>query len=143
MRSLLTIAALLSFSVLGSNAQAQSCACNGQTKLSQSQVSAAIGGKTVCVGSAGNWQHQEFHAGTTGGALTDYKRGPGHPIDPSENLGSWSLSNNGTVTYTYNGGGGTHAFGVCTINATTYGMCPGVSNQSTIVFTTRAGQTGC
>lgn len=49
---------------------------------------------------------QEHHG--SGGALTDYKLGPGHPRDPSKPVGSWSVSGTGTgtvVTHTYTPGG--------------------------------------
>ena len=60
-------------------------------------------GNTACVptsiGGVKTWQ--ELHV--NGGDLIDYKRGPGHKIDPSEKVGTWlavnSTTPNAVVTY--------------------------------------------
>lgn len=85
---------------------------------------------TVCVPAVTvptmTWQ--ELHSGSSGGAnnLIDFKRGPGHAVDPSEPVGSWTISGNaggnaavvnhnygtgGSFTYqVFNNGDGTHSF---------------------------------
>lgn len=62
-------------------------------------------GNTVCVGSTGNWEGQEWHSGTSGDAdnLIDFKGGS-NPTNKSEPVGSWSNAGN---LFTYNYGGGT------------------------------------
>jgi hypothetical protein len=80
-----------------------------------------ISGNTVCATQgADKWQEQH----RTGGALWDYKKGPSDPVDPTKQVGSWSI-NADTVTYAYTGGpsytysvyndGGTYSF--CTAPA--------------------------
>ena len=62
-------------------------------------------GNTVCVGAQPTMEAQEFHQ--AGGALIDYKRGPGHPVDPTKQVGTWTVNPgrpNATVTHDYGGG---------------------------------------
>lgn len=74
------------------------------TQLTGDALSATLGGKTVCVGGAGTWTNQEFHAGSAGGDIIDYKKGPGDRIDPSATIGSWSIAGAGRDTVSYNYG---------------------------------------
>jgi hypothetical protein len=81
----------------------------------------------VRVGAAANDKNkwQEHHAGTSGGSLVDYKRGA-DPRDPSETVGTWSVSGN-TVTHTYTGGN-SYAWTVYRIGATdNYSFCDGAT----------------
>ncbi len=89
-------------------------------------VNTLLTGNTVCsppTASQPNFLWQELHQ--AGGALVDYKRGPGHAVDPSETVGTWSVTGvSGTravVTHNYgagstfgytvwNNGNGTHSF---------------------------------
>lgn len=83
--------------VLGSPAHAQTaCALSaGVVNLTNPQVSALLTGQTVCgvpgpgyAGSPGDrWQEEHL----ANGDLFDYKLGPGHPVDPREKVGTWSL----------------------------------------------------
>lgn len=66
-------------------------------------------GKTACKSSGSDWEWQEFHQ--TGGNLIDWKKGV-DPVDPTEQVGSWSINSSGTgsnivqtVTYDYDTGG--------------------------------------
>ena len=70
------------------------------------QLRSSLSLKTVCVGSAGNWQNQEYHAGTGGGSVVDWKLGAPSLTnkDPTATIGTWSLSGS-TVVYSYTGGG--------------------------------------
>ena len=104
-------------------------ACTGGTRLNAAAISTLLGGNTVCVPTATiptmTWQ--ELHVGTSGGALIDYKRGPGHAVDPSQTVGTWSVSGSGNgnsfVTHTYSGGGGSFTYSVHSISGAIYGFC--------------------
>lgn len=63
---------------------------------------ALIAGNTVCAVRGGEkWQEQH----RAGGALWDYKKGANDPVDPSEQVGTWSTNfTAGSVTYAYTGG---------------------------------------
>lgn len=90
-------------------------ACTGNS-LNVAQLNTLLTGNTVCVPATTvpNMTWQELHS--SAGSLVDYKRGPGHPIDPSETVGSWSVSgnpagNSATVTHNY-GSGGSYTYSV-------------------------------
>ena len=102
---------------LSGEAAAQPC-IQGQ---SLNGLSVLLQGKTVCAAlAADRWQ--EYHA--TGLALIDYKRGPGHPVDPTEQVGTWSIITTGPasnpreeVRHSYTGGT-SYQYRVCQIGAT-------------------------
>lgn len=98
-------------------------ACTGSS-LNQTQLSTLLTGNTVCaVRLTDRWQEQHV----SGGNLIDYKRGPGHPVDPSESVGRWSILGSGanaTVVYNY-GGGGTFTFRVFAVAGNSYSFCDG------------------
>jgi hypothetical protein len=114
------VAGLISV-LAGGAAYAQgACPCGGAgTRLAEPALSTLLAGKTVCA-KVGNEAWQEFHSGSTaaGGQLIDYKRGPGHPVDPSEVVGSWSVVGSAgaktgwRVRYDY-GSGGAYEYAVC------------------------------
>jgi hypothetical protein len=140
--SLVVSSAALAFA---GTAQAQ-CSCNGNAQLKNPALAAALAGKTVCVGSAPTWQSQEQHTGgPTSGDLVDYKRGPNDKIDPSEKVGTWSVSGNGgssSVTYSYTGGG-TYKFQACSAGGNSIGFCPDGSARSTVNATVKASIGAC
>ena len=75
-----------------------SAQCAPNTRINQLQN--LLPDKTVCATRGGDrWQEQH----KAGGELWDYKMGPGHPVDPSKQLGTWVVggSANRQVTYTY------------------------------------------
>ncbi len=76
------------------DALAQSCT----TPLSQSAVRTLVTGNYVC-GSVGSDSWHELHQST--GVIRDYKKGPSDPIDPSKDVGTWTVNSTGTITYTY------------------------------------------
>lgn len=101
--------------MLASSAHSQTaCAASpGVVRLSNAQMTALFTGQTVCgipgPGYPGspNDRFQEEHLAT--GDLFDYKRGPGHPVDPREKVGSWSVGPDkavgaAAVTHKYTGG---------------------------------------
>lgn len=96
-------------------AMSQNCPCNGALTRVQgaATLSNLLTGRTVCA-SLGGDRWQERHV--AGGALIDYKRGPGHAVDPTTQVGTWATSGavgNTIVTYSYTGGS-SYAFTVCT-----------------------------
>lgn len=123
-------------------------ACDNSTRLNAAAISALLGGNTVCVPTTTiptmTWQ--ELHQGTSGGPLIDYKRGPGHPVDPSETVGSWTVSGSGvgnaTVTHAYSGSGGTYIYSVhgTGIVGTDHSFCVGATE---IVARVKAGGGAC
>ena len=86
--------------------------CGGNSVLDQTTLTNDFTSKMVCVGSAGAWKNQEYHASS--GAIVDYKRGPAGPgnNDPTSTIGTWSTgtagegngNTRGTITYTYTNG---------------------------------------
>lgn len=89
-----------------------------------------VRGTTFCV-ARGAERWQEFHA--TSGELIDYKLGPGHPVDPTKTVGTWTVTGmqavvpadvraararrveGGVVTHTY--GQTSYSFAVCVPSA--------------------------
>ena len=80
-------------------------------------------GNTVCVGAQPTMEAQEFHQ--AGGALIDYKRGPGNPVDPSKQVGTWTVNPgrpNAFVTHNY-GGGAVYTYSVWANSEGTHSFC--------------------
>lgn len=106
--------------------------CSGSTRLSAAQITALLTNNTVCVpvATVPNMTWQELHV--SGGSLVDYKRGPGHAIDPTETVGTWSVSGTGAgnsvVTHNY-GSGGSFSYSVYGTgvagDGTTHSFCSG------------------
>lgn len=98
-------------------------ACSG-TPLTQTQLTSTLTSNTVCATrSSESWQ--ELHQ--SGGALVDFKRGPGDPVDPSETVGSWSIRGTSavaTVFYDY-GSGGNFTYQVYANGGNSYSFCVG------------------
>jgi hypothetical protein len=103
------------------------CAAPSVRVNTKAATNTLLTGNTVCAGSAPTFESQELHV--NGGALIDYKRGPGNPVDPSKQVGTWAATGadgRGVfVTYDYgsgkiytyavwNNGDGTHSF--CSAN---------------------------
>lgn len=128
MMKITLLATLLAFA---GAAQAQdNCPCNGGvgtqlTGTTNPTLGAALAGKMVC-GAVGNERWQEWHNGTAAsGVVVDFKRGPGHPVDPSGQVGTYSVSTAGatsTVSYAY-GGSNNYAYRVCRVGSTSYAFC--------------------
>jgi len=107
--------------------------CSGSA-LDQTQLSTAFSGNTVCAQRAGD-RWQEYHQ--VGGALIDSKMGPGHAVDPSKQVGTWSATSSG-LAYNY-GSGGNYTYQVFDNNNGTYSFC----NGAEMVVTVRSGQGAC
>jgi hypothetical protein len=92
-----------------------------------------LANKMVCVknsdvGKTGStpWYNQEWHqsVATPGGNITDYKMGPTHTVDPSKQLGTWSIggTNDCVLTYVYSPNSLTFTYNVWK-NGSTYTFC--------------------
>jgi hypothetical protein len=127
---------VLTASLAGGASGQQACPCGGGTQVVA--VAALLSGKTVCASVPGGDSWQEYHDPSH--ALWDYKKGPGDPVDPSKQVGTWNVALEPTVTYSYTGGN-SYSFTVCQAAAIgPYSFC-GPTN----IFnaTLKAGQTSC
>lgn len=112
-------------------------ACSGNS-LNQTQLSNLLPGNTVCA-SRGSDRWQELHA--TNFDLIDYKRGPNHPVDKSEKVGTWSIGGTGsnrTIIYNY-GSGGSFAYTVHSISGNSYSYCVGTTEKFPVTIKTGGG----
>ena len=125
--------------------------CSSGSRLNAAAISPLLGGNTVCVPTTTiptmTWQ--ELHVGTstsTTGALIDFKRGPGHAVDPSETVGTWTVTGTGVgnsfVTHAYSGGGGTYIYSVhgSGVVGTNHSFCSGATE---IVARVKSGGGAC
>lgn len=81
-----------------------------------------IAGKTVCAArGAEKWQEQH-RGGPSGGALWDYKKGASDPVDPTKQVGNWSIGAD-SVTYSY--GGPSYTYSVHGPAGGPYSFCTG------------------
>jgi len=128
------------FLLAGISGEAMAIDCGGGTQLKNAEVANAISGKTVCA-ILGSQKWQEYHQ--AGGGLIDYKKGIGHPVDPTKVVGTWSTSGTGSnswVTYNY-GTGGSYSYEIH-LSGSTYTLC-GVSGAPTLDVTLVSGQVSC
>lgn len=115
----LALLALVGCALSGQAAAQTSCAPTAPTtgggrvanNAATQALTTALRNNTVCA-SRGGERWQEYH--TLGNRVIDYKQGPNHAVDPSEDVGSWTISgSNATTTVTYNyGTGGTYSYAV-------------------------------
>ena len=98
-------AASMGLAILPFTVHAQDCT---GTPLTPTQINTLLEGNLLCgrpgSGFTGNtadrWQEEHL----TSGALFDYKRGPAHPVDPREKVGTWFVGGSRTaptVTHAY------------------------------------------
>jgi len=110
---------------------------------SSSTLSSLLTGNTVCVGATGHWEAQEFHK--SGGSLIDWKQGTGNAIDPTTQVGTWSLTGTGAaakVNYNYTGGSSSsYSYTVFDNGNKSYSFCSG--GNVIVTGTIKTGQTGC
>ncbi len=104
-------------------------------------------GNTVCATRASDkWQEQHRGSGTSG-ALWDFKKGPSDPIDPSRQVGTWSIGGPGNrqVTYTYTAFGSpvSHTFEVHGPTGGPYNFCGVGGAQNVLGATVVPGVTSC
>lgn len=140
----LLLAAGIGLSILGLAGEAMAV-CTNLTRLSAAQITTLLSGNTVCVPSVTvptmTWQ--ELHKAD--GVLIDFKRGPGHPVDPSEIVGDWKVfgtdSGNSGIFHNYTGGStyvySVHGSGVV---GTNHSFCVGTTD---IVARVKSGGGAC
>ena len=135
-----TVAAAAAFACLGLASPAQA-ACTGSPSLNQTQLDALLADNTICaVRNADRWQ--ELHV--RGGDLIDFKRGPGHAVDPSESVGRWSIVGTGAnarVFYNYGAGGGSFTFQVFAVGGNAYSFC--AAGAAELPVTVKPGGGAC
>ncbi|MBZ8138283.1 hypothetical protein CLD22_00010 [Rubrivivax gelatinosus] len=132
------VAAALLLAAAAASAQAP---CAENARLSGPQINSQIGGKTMCA-TRGNDRWQEFHQ--SGGALIDFKKGPNDPVDPSKQVGTWSLGSSGAdtvLTHSY-GAGQNYSWAVCSTGSASYTLIStsGAGSQNVTVVD---GQRAC
>ena len=119
--------------------------CNQGSSLAGLQ--ALLSGKTVCA-AVGSERWQEYHQ--PGGGLVDWKKGPTDPVDPTKQVGTWSVTSvpvgsssntRDTVTYNY-GTGGSYTYYVCQ-NASTYTFAATAGSTVVAGATLLQGQVAC
>lgn len=80
----------------------------GHGILTTTQLTNLMVGSTACVAKVGGgWENQEQHSA---GVVTDYKKGPTDPIDPTTVIGTYAISTagdgtSGLISYNYTAGG--------------------------------------
>ena len=135
---LMPVAAVLSLTLMPAMAEA---ACTSTSQVTDADaLRTLLGGKTLCA-TRGADRWQEFHQ--SGGALIDYKKGPSDPVDPTKQVGTWTVTGNGSgtqVRYNY-GQGASYTYKVHTIvQDASYSLC---SSTEDLVVSMRSGQGPC
>ena len=139
----IVLVAVMAGSLVSGQAMA---ACTQATRLAGPDIITLLSGNTVCVPTVTiptmTWQ--ELHSGTSGGPLIDYKRGPGHPVDPSETVGTWTVTGQGNspgnVVHNY-GSGGSYTYTVHSTSVSNmYSFCVGATE---IVARVKSGGGAC
>ncbi len=114
--------------VLGSWAAQAFAVCEANTRVTGNAFDTLLQAGTLICGrpaagyagqAADRWQEEH----RAGGQLWDYKLGAGHPIDPSKQVGTWSLAAN-AVTHAYTGGP-SFVWTVHSLDGSTYSFCTG------------------
>lgn len=114
-------------------------------QVTGSAINTLLSGSLVCGRPAAGYggstadRWQEEHQ--AGGQLFDYKRGPGDPVDPREQVGTWASSGN-SVTYTYGSGTVTYD-GLYQVTGSTYSFCQGTSEIVRANITNPNPGSGC
>jgi hypothetical protein len=117
--------------------------CTNPTRVTGNALRTLIEGNTVCA-SVGADQWQEQHR--AGGGLWDYKKGPDDPVDPTAQVGEWSISRNEVIYSYYLSGtediGPEYTYSVHDTGGGSYDFCAGGSEVVTgAAF--RAGEVSC
>lgn len=140
MKASLAISVLLA-SVMSAGAYAQ---CSDGL-IPGAVLAVSLPGKIVCAyktsatDPSSRWS--EIHG--VDGTLTEWARGPGHPVDPSQVVGSWSLDLlAGTVTYTYGGTAG-NPYRLYDNADGTYSLCGGDGNATVTKIVVPTGDNPC
>ena len=100
------------------------CAAPSVRVATAAAMTTLLQGNTVCVpvNTQPTMEAQELHQ--AGGALIDYKRGPAHPVDPSKQVGTWTVTGGRGAFVTHNyGGGAQYTYAVWTNTDGTHSFC--------------------
>lgn len=122
MKKLILISGLASFIGTTGSAYAD---CSANTRVTGNTLTTLITGNTICA-TQGNDKWQEQHR--AGGQLWDYKKGPGDTVDPTEQVGTWSITSN-TLTHSY--GSVSYSYSVHLVSGNSYTLCgPSIINAT-------------
>ena len=137
------IAVLALFGIAGNAVAQTTCGGFGAVKTA-ADIQTLLVGKYACVHN----QWNELHSGGASGTVTDFKKGPADPVDPSEQVGTYTITAGSGASYdriTYNyGSGGTFTYAITPkagTTAGTYSFC-NTSTGAIISVTVQAG-TSC
>lgn len=140
-----TLAWVAATGLVAGHASAQSVCPGGSTRVTGPALQTLINGNTLCAASSTNtdtWQ--EFHQGAGSGALVDWKRGPGHPTDPTATVGTWTAGNDANAVLTHIYGGVSYAWQVCQQGSTANYVLASTGSAGNISgVTVKAGQGAC
>ena len=100
------------------------CAAPSERVATTGAMRSLLQGNTVCVPAVTQptMEAQELHE--PGGALVDYKRGPTDKVDPSKQVGSWTVTGGRSAFVTHNYGGGVqYTYAIWNNNDGTHSFC--------------------
>ena len=111
--------------------------CASNSRVNGNTLTTLVSGHTVCA-TRGTDKWQEQHR--SGAQLWDYKKGASDPVDPSKQVGTWSIGSN-SVTYSYTGGP-SYTYSIHEEGGGTYSFC---SSGSVVVSgaTFKQGNSSC
>jgi len=141
----LSISMLASGLLLVGVTEGANAAC-GDSQIMNAALTSLLSGNTVCVSNgSGGWENQEEHV--SGGALVDYKKGPGDNVDPTKQVGTWSVSGTDASTvvnynYTHGGNSGPFSFTVHSADNVHLSFCD-ASNNEIVAATLKVGAGAC
>ena len=99
--------------------------------------------KLICGTNLGNGEHYQEEHRSAGSVLWERAKGPSDPVDPSAQVGTWSIDTSGAneqVCYNY-GAGGTYCHtvslngGIAGANGSTYSFCSGSGEVTGVMVT--------
>jgi len=106
------------------------------TSTSDTTLFDTLSGNTICTSDS-----QEEHR--LGNQLWDYKKGPSDPVDPTAQVGGWSISDT-DVTYTYGTNSYTFTlFKNTTTSPTPYTFCNGTTPAVEVTQIVGGTEIGC
>lgn len=137
-------AALLLMTAMTGEAMAD-CATNQVKNIASgaNNLTALLETNTVCQAPGADETHGAQEQHRIGGQLWDYKKGSADPVDPTAQIGNWTVTGTDTnteVNYTYFGGGGSGSYKVYD-NTGNYDFCNGTTRIATVTILT--GVTSC
>jgi hypothetical protein len=124
---------------LDASAQVTGGSCGGFGSVkSAADIQALLSNRYAC-DAAKTWN--ELHTGGSAGDVTDYKKGPADPVDPSEKIGTYTITAGSgpsydRITYDY-GTGGSFTYAITPKNGTgpgTYTFCNIATGQSLTII---------